>query len=139
MRIGIRLFSLALLFVLAGSVLSAQTPQPVDVAVDSTRTYPDHDEFVAVDEEPKFDSEELYRNLKYPEIARRKSIEGLVLIQVLIDEEGRVVKYLILQSVDNILNESAKRAVLATSFTAAKRGGKPIATWIALPVQFRLR
>jgi protein TonB len=138
MKIVIRFFFLAFLLISATHLLVAQTPRPIDVAVDSTRTYPDPDEFVAVDVEPKFDSEELYRNLKYPEIARKNNIEGLVVMQVLIDEEGNVVKYMILQTVDQILNEAAKRAVLATAFSPARLQGKPIATWIAIPVSFRM-
>jgi TonB family protein len=138
MSIGIRLFSVALLFLSATSFLSAQTTQPVYVAGDSTRTYPDPDEFVPVDEEPMFDMEELYRNLKYPEIARKKNIEGLVAIQVLIDEEGRVVKYMMIQSDNQYLDEAAQRAVLGTSFSPARLRGKPVAIWITIPVRFRL-
>jgi protein TonB len=138
MRFGIRLFSLALLLVSATPLLVAQTPQPVDVAVDSTRSYPEHDEFVPVEEEPQFDMDEVYRNLKYPEIARRNGVEGIVAIEILIDEEGRVVKYLIVRSDSQYLDEAATRALLGTSFTPAKRGGTPIATWITVPIRFRI-
>jgi protein TonB len=138
MRIGILPYFPALLLVLVSTTLSAQTSEPVVGAVDSTRSYPAFDEFVAVDEEPKFDTEELYRNLKYPEIARKDGIEGNVHIGALIDEEGRVVKYLIVHSDNRVLDEAATRAVLATSFAPAKQGGNPVATWITIPIRFRI-
>lgn len=97
------------------------------------------DEFVAVEEYPTFDAAELARNVRYPELARRNSVEGTVIVRVLIDRNGRAVKTLIDQSANVTLDDAAREAVMNTTYTPAVQNKVPVAVWMQVPVLFQLR
>jgi TonB family protein len=73
----------------------------------------------------------------YPQDAFLKRIEGTVLIEALIDLEGRVARCRVLQSVPE-LDAAALAAVRQWRFQPARKGGKPVATIIHMPVAFRI-
>lgn len=76
---------------------------------------------------------------KYPEIAQEAGIEGTVVVQVFVDENGLVDEAVILQGVPNSeLDEAAAEAIKAVRFDPAKQKGKPVGVWISIPVNFRL-
>jgi protein TonB len=108
------------------------------VQVKNVEKLPEMDEFIAVEEEPKWDPSELQRRIKYPEIARRNNIEGTVVVRALVDKNGRVVKTAVDRSDNKVLENAAIDAVTATPFTPAIQNKVPVAIWIAIPVTFRL-
>jgi protein TonB len=108
------------------------------VQVKDVEKLPDMDEFVAVEEEPKWDQGELQRRIKYPEIARRNNIEGTVIVRALVDKNGRVVKTNIDKSDNQVLSDAAVDAVKATPFTPAIQNKMPVSVWVQIPVNFRL-
>ncbi len=73
----------------------------------------------------------------YPQDAFLKRIEGTVLIEALIDIEGRVARCRVLQSVPE-LDAAALAAVRKWRFEPARRGGRPVATIVHMPVNFRI-
>ncbi len=76
----------------------------------------------------------------YPQEARRRGWEGVVLLRVGITREGRVADIAISQSSGYaILDESARRTVQRWRFTPARRLGVPVATTIELPVRFKIK
>jgi protein TonB len=76
----------------------------------------------------------------YPEIAQEAGIEGVVVVQAFIDERGRVKETLILKGVPNTgLNEAAMDAIRRTKFHPAEQRERPVAVWISIPVNFRLK
>lgn len=99
---------------------------------------PNEGEYVDVEVPPTFDEGELVRNLKYPESARRKGVEGRVVVRTLLDRNGRVVQTLIDQSAAPELDECAANAIRQTRFTPALLDGKPVAIWIQIPIDFNL-
>lgn len=113
-------------------------PQPPK-AVSNRDSEPDIGDFVSVEKEPSFEYEELAGNVVYPDIARRDSIEGQVLVGALIGTDGKVEKTQILSSDHNYLNISAATAVKATRFTPAIKDGKPLRMWVRIPIVYRLR
>ncbi len=99
---------------------------------------PEIDEFVPVQDMPRYDERELGRALVYPEIARRNGLEGEVLLRILVDKTGQVVKITVDRSTNPAFEAEAIRAVRKTSFTPAIQYGRPIAVWIQIPVYFKL-
>ncbi len=97
------------------------------------------DEFVMVEENPKFDAAELARNVRYPEAARRNQVEGTVVVRVLIDRTGRALKTMIDHSDHTMLDAAAREAVISTAYTPAIQNRIPVAVWMQVPVVFQLR
>ncbi len=110
--------------------------QPVQVK--NVEKLPDMDEFIAVEEEPKWDAGELQRRIKYPEIARRNNIEGTVIVRALVDKNGRVVKTNVDKTDNAVLTDAAVDAVMKTPFTPAIQNKVPVPVWVQIPVSFRL-
>ena len=76
----------------------------------------------------------------YPEIAQEAGIEGVVVVQAFIDERGRVKETLILKGVPKTgLDEAAMEAIRRTKFHPAEQRERPVAVWISIPVNFRLK
>jgi TonB family protein len=76
----------------------------------------------------------------YPALAREARKNGRVVLSVLINEKGRVQDARLLQGADEALNEVALRKVWGAVFTPAYNAeGKAVATWVALPIRFKLK
>ncbi len=93
--------------------------------------------FIPYDEPPKpltpIDPE-------YPEIAQEAGIEGTVIIQVFVDEKGRVKETIVLKGIPNTgLDEAAIEAIRKTRFKPAKQRERPVGVWISIPVNFKLQ
>jgi TonB family protein len=75
----------------------------------------------------------------YPEAARQDSKEGRVLLRVLVDEEGKSkIVEIFFSSGSRILDQAAAEAVKRWSFSPARYGGTPTASWVKIPVDFRI-
>jgi len=76
---------------------------------------------------------------KYPQIAQEKRIEGTVIVQVFVNEKGKVTETNISKGIPNSeLDEAAIEAIKKTKFKPAMQRGKPVGVWIYIPVNFRL-
>jgi protein TonB len=51
------------------------------------------------------------KNMRYPEEAKKKGIEGRVLVQCVIEKDGSHNSYKVIKSADSLLNEEAIRIV----------------------------
>jgi protein TonB len=79
-------------------------------------------------------------NPEYPEIAQEAGIEGTVIIQVFVDEKGRVKETIVLKGIPNTgLDEAAIEAIRKTRFKPAKQRERPVGVWISIPVNFKLQ
>jgi len=77
---------------------------------------------------------------KYPEIAQEAGIEGTVVVQVFVDENGRVKETVILKGIPNTgLDEAATQAIRLVRFKPAKQRERAVGVWISIPVNFRLK
>ena len=73
----------------------------------------------------------------YPETARQRGYEGVVLVAVEILTDGRVGKAVVRQSSGYaILDHTAVAAVKDWKFVPAKKSGVPYKTWAELPIKF---
>jgi protein TonB len=77
---------------------------------------------------------------EYPEDARKAKVQGKVILQALIDREGRVAEVEVLRSVPEFpsLAEAAVEAVSQWRYEPAERNGKPVAVYFTIVVEFKL-
>ena len=76
----------------------------------------------------------------YPGLARKRGQEGTVLLQVLVNREGRVDALEIeVSSGFVLLDRAAEKAVRRWLFDPAVRGQQKVSMWVKVPVTFRLR
>jgi periplasmic protein TonB len=76
---------------------------------------------------------------RYPRLARRRGYQGVVVLDVLVDREGRVRD---LQIATSSGHRSLDRAALASvkgwSFEPGRRGSNPVKMWVRVPIRFQL-
>ena len=75
----------------------------------------------------------------YPDSARREGKEGRVLLRVLVDEEGRSKMIEVnTSSGHDMLDQAATEALKKWRFVPARASGKPVETWVKVPIEFQL-
>lgn len=76
----------------------------------------------------------------YPPAPRRLGIQGTTLLRVHVLADGRIGEVLVEKSGGHPdLDQAATEAVRAWRFDPARRGTEPVAMWVLLPVEFRLK
>lgn len=80
----------------------------------------------------------LYLNLRYPEEARREGIEGRVIVEFVVDGEGRVHRAEVIKSVHPALDSAAVEAVRRTTFSPGTHRGEDVSVRMHLPIRFEL-
>lgn len=78
--------------------------------------------------------------LKYPEIARRAGIEGVVILGVLVDENGNSLKTQVLKPSGTSLGfeQAAEEAAMKLKWKPAKQRDRAIKVWVSFPIRFQL-
>ena len=65
---------------------------------------------------------------------------GTVVVQVFVDDKGRVKETVILKGIPNTgLDEAATEAIRGVRFRPAKQRERAVGVWISIPVNFRLK
>jgi TonB family protein len=78
-------------------------------------------------------------NCRYPKEAQDKKVQGTVFVKFVITKSGDIGQVTILNSVDPILDEEAKRVIsILPKWTPAKKDGKLVNCWFIVPVKFKL-
>jgi protein TonB len=76
----------------------------------------------------------------YPAAARRLGIQGTTLLRVHVLVDGRVGDVVVQETAGHPdLDRAATEAVQRWRFEPARRGDDPVAMWVMLPVEFRLK
>jgi len=73
----------------------------------------------------------------YPQEAFIKKIEGTVILEVLIDSQGRVARARVIQSVP-VLDAAALQCAYQWMFQPAIKNGRPVSTIAHMPIAFRI-
>lgn len=110
---------------------------------------------VAQDTKPATESEQTYLEFQveqtakirnavspiYPERLRAAKVEGLVLVQFVVNENGsaQMESFKVLRSTDNEFSEAVKKAVTASSFHPAEIKGKKVKQLVQQPYKFAAR
>jgi TonB family protein len=74
----------------------------------------------------------------YPEEAKKKGIEGLVVLRLRLDEEGKSGDVEVVQGQPEGLTEAAIAAVKAWRYAPATEGGMPVAVTYTVTINFKL-
>ncbi len=81
----------------------------------------------------------VYPSPQYTEIARKARIQGVVIVEAIIDKEGNVTNVKVLKGLPMGLDQSAVDAVKRWKFKPATLNGKPVAVIYNLTVNFQLQ
>jgi len=76
--------------------------------------------------------------LRYPEILLRARIEGVVVIEVVIDTAGKPEpeSLAVISSTHRAFTAAACEAILASRYRPGRIGGRPVRVLVRLPVRF---
>ncbi len=74
----------------------------------------------------------------YPEQARKNGVEGKVILQAVIDDDGSVSEVEVLNSTDDVFNDAAVDAVRQWRWEPATSDGDPVSVYFTIVVQFSL-
>lgn len=82
----------------------------------------------------------LSRAVQYPKEARKKKIEGRVIISFVVDQEGSVIQLSVVKSVHPLLDAEAIRVLESTSglWEPAREHNLPVKVYFTSPINFRL-
>ncbi len=85
--------------------------------------------------------EQIYKNIKYPDLALKAGVEGKAVAQVFVDKSGSIVKVNFLKSINPILDAEVMRVLTEdTTFKPARiSGGKTVAGAIVIPFNFKIK
>jgi len=77
----------------------------------------------------------------YPSLSKRLGEEGTVRLNILVNPDGGVARLALARSSGHPrLDRSAMETVQSSwKFEPARQGGKPVAAWVIVPIQFTLR
>ena len=86
----------------------------------------------------------LYKNLKYPTIARETGVEGVVVIQFVVTKNGNIENVSILREIGGGCGTAAAEVVKAMNelpekWSPGKQRGKSVPVFYTLPVKFKLQ
>ena len=127
-------FFSAILFTFLAFNLIAQTSDvstsPVSAIVEEMPQFPGGDAALN-----KFLSD----SIRYPKLARESNIEGLVVVQFIVDADGKITNVHTLRDLGGGCGEEAIRVVLSMpQWRPGKQNGKPVAVQFNLPIHFAL-
>ncbi|MBK6620486.1 MAG: TonB family protein [Saprospirales bacterium] len=85
----------------------------------------------------------IYANIQYPAIARENNVEGTVVVQFVVDQQGRITDAKVVRDIGAQCGEEALRIVemmnsMPEKWTPGKQRGRPVKVLFMLPVKFKL-
>ena len=79
------------------------------------------------------------RHMHYPEEAAEKGIQGRVLIRFVVEKDGRLTNFEVIETPDPLLSDEALRVLKQMpQWIPAKNKGKDVRCRYSMPIQFRL-
>jgi protein TonB len=107
-------------------------------AAEANQSFSDSQEFNSVKKAiPIYDKNP---SPEYPLIARRGGFQGTVVLEVMVDRNGRVGELRVLKSSGyKVLDRAAGESVRDWIFKPATKGNEKIEMWVRVPVCFKLR
>jgi protein TonB len=76
---------------------------------------------------------------RYTEMARKAGVQGTVIVEAIIDEQGRVTNVRVLKSLPMGLDQAAVDAVQTWRFKPATLGGRAVKVFYSLTINFSLQ
>jgi protein TonB len=78
-------------------------------------------------------------NPEYPEVARKARVEGIVILEAIITQNGHVENAKVLRGVHPLLDQAAVNAVRKWRYKPATLNGKPVRVHSTVTVNFKLK
>ncbi|MEJ7643495.1 MAG: TonB family protein [Chryseolinea sp.] len=79
------------------------------------------------------------KHVKYPAIARRTEVEGIVYVQFVLNAAGRITEAKVLKGVSPECDKEALRVIsMMPSWNPGLQGGTPVMVRMVLPIRFKL-
>jgi len=102
--------------------------------------------FQVVEEMPEFPGgmaecmKFLSKNIKYPPISAENGIQGRVIVQFVVNQDGSIVDPVVVRGVDSHLDKEALRVIqMMPKWKPGKQRGKAVRVKYTVPVMFRLQ
>ena len=102
--------------------------------------------FTSVEQMPQFPGGEaalmkfLSSHINYPPMAAENNVQGRVVVQFVVEKDGKVGEVKVARSVDKDLDREAVRVVKSLpKFTPGRQNGQAVSVWYTLPVTFKLQ
>lgn len=123
------------------------TPIVAEPIYDFVQEMPTYKEFVKMKDLDKRKKEtelqllkNLYKTIKYPEMARQTGVQGKVWVQFIVNKDGEISDVEILRGVHSDLDNEAIRAVKTLpNMVPGKQMDKPVKVRYKIPVEFKLK
>ena len=115
-------------------------PVPSEPPPEQKREAVEPEIFVIVEEMPEIigGASRVYEYLEYPPIAIQARMEGLVIIELVVEPDGTGSGHTIVRSAGSILDEAALQAVRKLTYKPGRQRMKPVRVRLAMPIRFRL-
>jgi protein TonB len=101
----------------------------------------EEDFFVAVENMPELKGGlgALQQKINYPDMARKAGIEGRVIIQFIVNEQGQVEDPRVIRGIGGGCDKEALRVVKQAEFEPGRQRGNPVRVQYSLPITFKLQ
>ena len=100
----------------------------------------------SVEQMPRFPGGEaalvkyLESHINYPPEAAKNKIEGHVIVQFVVKNDGSIGEVKVVRSLEKDLDKEAIRVIKSLpNFTPGRQDGKAVSVWYTLPVKFKLK
>lgn len=141
------------------SIVETNQPKPTRPARQTMAdTLPEGEVFNVVDEMPRFPGceemtdpaerdkcaqtklmEFIFKNIKYPETARKNGIQGMSVVKFIVEKDGSISEAEIVRRISGECDEEVLRIVyMMPKWVPGKQKGKAVRTQFMLPVRFQL-
>ena len=78
------------------------------------------------------------KSIGYPQIAIDAGLQGAVILRVLVDETGAIIRHRVIDGVHPILLSAVEDKIQQLTFTTVKVDGELIKFWVNIPFNFKL-
>ena len=85
----------------------------------------------------------IYKNIKYPSVAKDNNIQGTVVLKFVVNKKGKIENINILKDIGATCGQEAERVVKLMNeqnmiWEPGRQRGRPVKVWFMLPVKFKL-
>lgn len=97
--------------------------------------------FIVVEQQPVLIGgiESVQKRINYPEIALKAGIEGRVIVQFVIDKDGKVINPVVIRGIGGGCDEEAIRAIKSAQFQPGLQRGRPVQVRYTMPITFKFK
>ncbi|MEM8898473.1 MAG: energy transducer TonB [Bacteroidota bacterium] len=100
---------------------------------------PNIHEYFELDQEPEpLNMREVQMSIGYPKEAMDNNIQGVVVMRVLVGEEGEYVKHEVVKEESPILMEAINEKIENLKFTPGIKEGASVSAWVNIPFKFKM-